>query len=684
MIRLIDCEVYAVEREDITRSWLFSFFCNNHTEDMVVVYSGGVYEGVISYQKLLHTPDENVDGIINKGVYICKPDDSELFINLSRIFKDTSESLITLMNEDRQILYFAYDHDEYSEIEQSIKNLETDAEPTEIFIEDIYPNTKKVWIENLNEFAFRFYNILKKRGIPVEVYGEKWTVLFPGLCKKEDDVPESKTLKIYAEGCREIGLSTAGDIYNTWVFLIKLGNIKHNYITEKYRKKFEEDGIKCMTAYFKGDAGNSSIEELYRKTKEIVQTKVWRKADLFKEQIACVYGRPIEEEEWDKMVHARNEDPRYIHGLEEKICFGTAKNKIYLIGPCIVKGLTVTSLDDSLGGCLYREVRKLSEQYTIEGRVCNLSAVTEYENILKSLTITENDIVILIDQQSYLWRGGWTKDILIEDILSKRECDWFYDAPLHTNYVGNKEISKAICKEYLSNIIQNAKPDPKCIQAGRLMLNTESRQTIEQYIESIRVANTKEGMRIGSIVMNCNPMTNGHLYLIDTARKMVDLLYIFIVEEDKSDFAFHDRLELVQNETAFMDNVVVVPSGQFVLSYATMPLYFEKEEKKEAALDATDDLKVFGDYIAPELGITHRFVGEEPLDQVTRQYNEAMKNILPMYGVSIVEIPRLQQGEKFVSASMVRKYLKEGDMGSVKKIVPAGVYSYLCKNNSNC
>lgn len=26
MIRLIDCEVYAVEREDITRSGLFSFF----------------------------------------------------------------------------------------------------------------------------------------------------------------------------------------------------------------------------------------------------------------------------------------------------------------------------------------------------------------------------------------------------------------------------------------------------------------------------------------------------------------------------------------------------------------------------------------------------------------------------------------------------------------------------------
>lgn len=187
-------------------------------------------------------------------------------------------------------------------------------------------------------------------------------------------------------------------------------------------------------------------------------------------------------------------------------------------------------------------------------------------------------------------------------------------------------------------------------------------------------------MKIGSIVMNCNPMTNGHLYLIDTARKMVDLLYIFIVEEDKSDFKFHDRLTLVKNETSQMENVAVVPSGKYVLSFMTMPLYFHKQEKRQALLDASNDLRLFGNYIAPELGITMRFVGEEPIDMVTRQYNEAMKNMLPMYGVSVTEIPRLQQDGKIVSASMVRDYLKEGNMEQIKNIVPQGVYEYLCKN----
>lgn len=682
MIRLIDCEVYAVEKNEITRYGLFSFFCNNHTEDFVSVYSNGVYEGVISYQKLLHTSSESIDDLISKEKYICKQNDLNLFSNLSKMTSKKKDLLVTLTNWGGEILYFAYNDEtnEYAEIEQSMKNLEKSDNKTDFFLEDIYPNVKKVWIENLNEFAYRFYNILRKVGMPVEVCGEKWTVLFPELCKKQEDFTENKILKIHAEGIRNIGFSMANDICKEWKFLIEIGRLKHNYITEKYRKKFENVGIKCMTAYFPWNISGGTVKELYRKSNNIVPVGSWSRAPLFKEQIECVYGRKIDEKEWNELLNEKAKDHRFIHGLEEKICFGQAKNKIYLVGPCIVNGDTVTSLDDSLGGNLNDEIRKLTNEYVVEGRACNLSTTTEYENILKSLTLTENDIVILIDRQNYMWKGGWTKDILIEDILARRTCDWFYDAPLHTNHIGNREISKAICKEYLADLIHNPKPNPKCLQAGQLTLNKESEELINQYIESIRVTNTKEGMRIGSIVMNCNPMTNGHLYLIDTARQMVDLLYIFIVEEDKSDFAFHDRLALVRNETSFMKNVTAVPSGQFVLSYMTMPLYFEKEEKREAALDATADLKIFGNYIAPKLGITDRFVGEEPIDQVTRQYNEAMKNILPMYGVSVVEIPRLQQEGSPVSASRVRQYLKEGNMEAVKSIVPSGVYAYLCQN----
>lgn len=405
----------------------------------------------------------------------------------------------------------------------------------------------------------------------------------------------------------------------------------------------------------------------------------WNGAHV-KEQIESVYGRKIDETEWKKLATERNKDARYVYDIESKICFGTAKNKVYMIGPCIVQGATAASLDESLGGCLNGEIRRLSDEYAVEGRTCGLYSFAEYEKILKSLTVTENDIIILIDRLNSWNKQNVTKDVLIDDILAQRKCDWFYDMPLHTNYVGNREISRSVCRDYLAQMIKNPKKKPQYLQAGQLKLEKDAEQTLNAYIEQIRSKIAKDGMKIGSIVMNCNPMTNGHLYLIDAARKMVDLLYIFIVEEDKSDFKFRDRLTLVKNETSQMENVAVVPSGKYVLSFMTMPLYFHKQEKRQALLDASNDLRLFGNYIAPELGITMRFVGEEPIDMVTRQYNEAMKNMLPMYGVSVTEIPRLQQDGKIVSASMVRDYLKEGNMEQIKNIVPQGVYEYLCKN----
>ena len=108
-----------------------------------------------------------------------------------------------------------------------------------------------------------------------------------------------------------------------------------------------------------------------------------------------------------------------------------------------------------------------------------------------------------------------------------------------------------------------------------------------------------------------------------------------------------------------------------------MPLYFEKEEKKDGKLDASNDLQLFGEYIVPALGITRRFVGEEPSDLVTRQYNDSMRQILPHYGVKVVEIPRMQLNGEVISASKVRKAMKQGDWESVKEMVPEESYKVL-------
>ena len=177
--------------------------------------------------------------------------------------------------------------------------------------------------------------------------------------------------------------------------------------------------------------------------------------------------------------------------------------------------------------------------------------------------------------------------------------------------------------------------------------------------------------------MNCNPFTLGHQYLVEYAAAKVARLYIFVVEEDRSAFPFKDRIELVRQGVKHIPNVEVLPSGKFIISQQTFSGYFNKAELQDVAVDSSEDVEIFGKEIAPELGITIRFAGEEPTDNVTRQYNETMKRLLPQYGIEFHEIPRKVIGEEIISASKVREALQVGDFDKIKKLVPASTFRYL-------
>ena len=146
------------------------------------------------------------------------------------------------------------------------------------------------------------------------------------------------------------------------------------------------------------------------------------------------------------------------------------------------------------------------------------------------------------------------------------------------------------------------------------------------------------GIKSGAVVMNCNPFTYGHQYLIETASRLVDILYVFVVEENKSIFSFEDRLCMVQNGVKDFPNVVVLPSGKFMISSITFPGYFMKDNPGNDCFDSFLDLKIFAYYIAPTLGISIRFVGEEPFDKVTAQYNYDMKIILSRNDIDVIKL----------------------------------------------
>lgn len=201
----------------------------------------------------------------------------------------------------------------------------------------------------------------------------------------------------------------------------------------------------------------------------------------------------------------------------------------------------------------------------------------------------------------------------------------------------------------------------------------ETREQLKKYLAEISAYRP----RTGAIVMNCNPFTLGHRYLIEYAASRAEHLYIFAVEEDKSFFPFADRIELIRKGVADLKNVTVLPSGKFIISSLTFREYFGKAELQDKKIDASLDVQIFGQYIAPALGINVRFAGEEPFDKVTLQYNEQMKRILPSFGIEFVEVPRKEEGGAAISASRVRALLKEKKFEEIKALVPNTTYEYL-------
>ncbi len=200
---------------------------------------------------------------------------------------------------------------------------------------------------------------------------------------------------------------------------------------------------------------------------------------------------------------------------------------------------------------------------------------------------------------------------------------------------------------------------------------------IREWIAKAYDAEISNHGNVGAIVMNCNPFTLGHRYLVEKALESVEALYLFVVEEDLSQFSFADRLMLVKEGVKdFHGRVKVLPSGKFIISSFSFAGYFTKEMEITPP-DSTTDVLIFASMIAPALNIRTRFVGEEPTCLVTRSYNERMEQLLPDMGVAVRVIPRKEVGGTAISASRVRKALEENDLQSIRNLVPDTTYNYL-------
>lgn len=179
--------------------------------------------------------------------------------------------------------------------------------------------------------------------------------------------------------------------------------------------------------------------------------------------------------------------------------------------------------------------------------------------------------------------------------------------------------------------------------------------------------------RRGVVVMNCNPFTLGHRYLIEQAAKQVERLFVMVVREDCSLFAYAERKAMVEQGVAHLKNVTVIDGSEYAISQATFPTYFLKRLDDAADTQMLLDLDLFRRHIAPALGATVRFVGTEPTDRLTRRYNQLMHEVL----ADVRETVRLEKEGNAVSASRVRKAMEQGDMSTIRQLVPPTTLPYI-------
>lgn len=136
---------------------------------------------------------------------------------------------------------------------------------------------------------------------------------------------------------------------------------------------------------------------------------------------------------------------------------------------------------------------------------------------------------------------------------------------------------------------------------------------------------------------------------------------------------------MVKAGVSDLDNVIVIPSGKYIISNDTFSQYFDKEVVTNIESMAYD-VRIFGEVVAPKFGITCRFVGEEPADAVTREYNKTMQNILPEYGIEVLEFPRTciyENSKEVISATKVRKLVDKQEWDLIRNYCPESTIQYL-------
>lgn len=427
---------------------------------------------------------------------------------------------------------------------------------------------------------------------------------------------------------------------------------------EKIKKRNEEYGISPCDP-FPEALREFFVDELHYKT---YSTQKFPLQVPFRTQLGIPYLSDTETE----FLHIQNGERLTVNQPEKY------DRCIYLYGPCDVVGSYVSD-QYTIASLLQKEINQAGFFCKVVNR--GLPGSNLNAERLQTASFKQGDIVVLD------LFGSLVEDFSVLNLTDALEiynapADWFVNSPRHCNYKANQVYAYEIYKELIP-VLQRPPSGRHPVEQNYDYID---RFYLSHYFSNLDYTSCGT---VGAVVMNCNPFTLGHRFLIEEALKMIDFLIIFVVEEDESIFSFQERFAMVCQGTDDLEHIVVVPSGPYILSRNTFPEYFQKISDEDMRKNTENDITLFAEKIAPKVGITYRFMGEEPEDKVTNEYNKAMKQILPRYGVQTVEIPRKVNGLSVISASHVRRCLSMNRLDELDELVPASTKRILFSSLEN-
>ena len=280
--------------------------------------------------------------------------------------------------------------------------------------------------------------------------------------------------------------------------------------------------------------------------------------------------------------------------------------------------------------------------YMVDDNDSIIGTISKEKNVIKCFALDNN------------YRGEAISNTLISEMINR-----LYQDGINHYLVYTKRIYQDLFMSFGFNLIINTN-NVSILEYGFDTITKEIKK-IRKNIEDKFDINIMDH-KINSIVLNANPFTNGHMHLIEEACKTCDYLVVFLLEEDKSFYSFKERMTLAYISTLYLNNVIILPSTEYIISNLTFPSYFLKEENQRNKEWMETDVLIFKNYFMKDLNINYRYVGEET-NGVMKLYNDTLKEYL---GDKCIIIPRLDN----ISASTVRSLVKSGKIDEAIELIP--------------